>query len=77
MSAVSGSAVSENFIREKIMVEAIIQLIITAAILYGCMFYSSGTTFAYVLCGLWLLTILGSFRIFSGVVKDVIGYHED
>tara|TARA_R100001163_G_C4880901_1_gene78245 strand:- start:76 stop:255 length:180 start_codon:yes stop_codon:yes gene_type:complete len=58
------------------MIEAIIQLIITAAILYGCVFYSSGTTFAYVLCGAWLLTILGSFRIFTSVIKDIIGYHE-
>ena len=58
------------------MIEAIIQLIITVAILYGCVFHSSGTTLAYVLCAAWLFTILGSFRIFASVVKDVIGYHE-
>ena len=62
--------------RENIMIEAIIQLIITAAILYGCAFYSSGTTLAYVICGAWLLTILGSLRICVSVIKDVIGYHE-
>jgi len=58
------------------MIEAIIQLIITAAILYGCVFHSSGTTLAYVLCAAWLFTILGSFRIFASLVKDVIGYQE-
>ena len=58
------------------MIEAIIQLIITVAILYGSIVYGSGTTLAYVLCAAWLFTILGSFRIFASVVKDVIGYHE-
>jgi hypothetical protein len=77
MSAVSGPAVTENFIREKIMVEAIIQLLVMLAILYGCVFHSSGTTLAYVLCAAWMLTIMGSLRIFTSAIKDIIGYHED
>ena len=43
------------------MVEAIIQLVIMLAILYGCVFHSSGTTLAYVLCAAWMLTIMGFF----------------
>ena len=58
------------------MIEAIMRLVTTAVILYGCVFHSSGTTLAYILCGIWLLTILGLLHIFTSLVKDVIGYHE-
>lgn len=58
------------------MIETIMRLVITAVILYGCVFHSSGTTLAYILCGIWLFTILGLLHIFTSLVKDVIGYHE-
>ena len=59
------------------MVEAIIQLLVMLAILYGCVFHSSGTTLAYLHCAVWKLTIMGSLRIFTSTIKDIIGYHED
>jgi len=76
---VSGQRASgqREFYKGKIMVEAIIQLVIMLAILYGCVFHSSGTTLAYVLCAAWMLTIMGSLRIFMSAIKDIIGYHED
>ena len=58
------------------MIETIMRLVITAVILYGCVFHSSGTTLAYMLCGIWLFTILGLLHILTNLVKGVIGYHE-